>query len=101
MRKTTEGFLGVSPEPLIVNTQIRLPNGFSGRTARQCDDHGYVSLFRNWFSRDLTPSVTAELARRYQTEGVNAYVDLIQNKERELGIDIIAHQKWSVFSTLH
>jgi len=49
--------------------------------------------------RDLTSSITAELARRYQTEGVNAYVDLIQNKERELGIDVITHQKWFVPST--
>jgi len=44
----------------------------------------------------FTPFVTAELARRYQTEGINAYVDLVQNKERELGVDIITHQKWSV-----
>lgn len=40
-------------------------------------------------------TIIAELARRYKTEGINAYVDLIQNKERELGIDIITHQKWS------
>ena len=45
--------------------------------------------------------VTAELARRYQTEGVNAYVDLIQNRERELGIDIITHQKWFVLPNIH
>ena len=44
------------------------------------------------------PLFTAELARRYKTEGINAYVDLIQNKERELGVDIITHQKWSVSS---
>jgi len=50
----------------------------------------------NWLRRDLTSVITAELARRYQTEGVNAYVDLIQNRERELGIDIITHQKWFV-----
>ena len=49
-----------------------------------------------WYSSQLTSFVTAELARRYETEGINAYVDLIQNKERELGIDIITHQKWSV-----
>ena len=46
--------------------------------------------------RELTSFVTAELGRRYKTEGINAYVDLIQNKERELGVDIITHQKWSV-----
>jgi len=40
-------------------------------------------------------TIIAELGKRYQTEGINAYVDLIQNKERELGIDIITHQKWS------
>lgn len=45
--------------------------------------------------RALTPFVTAQLARKYKTDGMNAYVDLIQNKERELGVDIITHQKWS------
>lgn len=49
---------------------------------------------------DLTSFVAAELAKRYQTEGINAYVDLIQNKERELGVDIITHQKWFVPSNL-
>ena len=48
------------------------------------------------YPKVLTPFVTAELARKYKTEGMNAYVNLIQNKERELGIDIITHQKWSV-----
>ena len=89
-----------SPGLLIANTQIRLPNGFCRRSARQRDDHRYVSPFGVWLHRDLTPFAAAELARRYQTEGINAYVNLIQNKERELGIDIITHQKWFVPSNL-
>jgi hypothetical protein len=32
------------------------------------------------YLRVLIPFVIAELARRYKTEGINAYVDLIQNK---------------------
>jgi len=36
-----------------------------------------------------------ELAARYKDEGIAAYVDLVQNKERALGLDILTHQKWS------
>jgi hypothetical protein len=53
-------------------------------------------MVERWCPKRFTLFVTAELARRYKTEGINAYVDLIQNKERELGVDIITHQKWSV-----
>lgn len=40
-------------------------------------------------------TITTELARRYKTEGMLAYVDMVQNKERELNIDVLTHQKWS------
>jgi isocitrate lyase len=40
-------------------------------------------------------TITAELARQYKEEGMLAYVNLIQNKERELNIDVLTHQKWS------
>ncbi|KAF8433537.1 isocitrate lyase and phosphorylmutase [Boletus edulis BED1] len=38
---------------------------------------------------------TAELAARYKTEGMLAYVDLVQRKEKEIGCDVLTHQKWS------
>ncbi|KAH7886193.1 isocitrate lyase [Phlebopus sp. FC_14] len=38
---------------------------------------------------------TAELAERYKTEGMLAYVDLVQRKEKEIGCDVLTHQKWS------
>ncbi|KAI0274208.1 isocitrate lyase [Russula aff. rugulosa BPL654] len=31
----------------------------------------------------------------FATEGMKAYVELIQRKERELGTDMLTHQKWS------
>ncbi|KAL4070543.1 isocitrate lyase and phosphorylmutase [Scleroderma citrinum] len=38
---------------------------------------------------------TAELAERYKTEGILAYVNLVQKKEKEIGCDVLTHQKWS------
>ncbi|KIJ22165.1 isocitrate lyase [Paxillus involutus ATCC 200175] len=38
---------------------------------------------------------TAELAERYKTEGMLAYVDLVQRKEKDIGCDVLTHQKWS------
>jgi len=39
--------------------------------------------------------VTAELAARYKVDGMLAYVELIQRKEKEIGCDALTHQKWS------
>jgi hypothetical protein len=38
----------------------------------------------------------AELAERYKREGMLAYVELIQRREKELGVDVLTHQKWYV-----
>ena len=37
----------------------------------------------------------AELAKRFKTDGMLAYVDLIQKKEKAIGCDVFTHQKWS------
>ncbi|KAM0749141.1 isocitrate lyase and phosphorylmutase [Meredithblackwellia eburnea MCA 4105] len=42
-----------------------------------------------------TAVVTAELAERYKRDGMLAYVELIQRKEKEIGCDVLTHQKWS------
>ncbi|GAA5955579.1 hypothetical protein JCM8115_006795 [Rhodotorula mucilaginosa] len=42
-----------------------------------------------------TAVVTAELAKRFKTDGMLAYVDLIQKKEKAIGCDVFTHQKWS------
>ncbi|KAI0081566.1 isocitrate lyase [Panus rudis PR-1116 ss-1] len=34
-------------------------------------------------------------AKAYAKEGMKAYVELIQRKEREIGCDVLTHQKWS------
>ncbi|KAK6537791.1 hypothetical protein TWF694_010698 [Orbilia ellipsospora] len=40
-------------------------------------------------------TITCELSRRFKTEGMLAYVDLVQRKEKELKCDVLTHQKWS------
>lgn len=40
-------------------------------------------------------AATCELSRRFKTDGMLAYVDLVQKKEKELGCDVLTHQKWS------
>jgi isocitrate lyase len=40
-------------------------------------------------------AATCELSRRFRTDGMLAYVELVQRKEKELGCDVLTHQKWS------
>lgn len=42
-----------------------------------------------------TATITKELAEKYKTDGMLAYVELVQKRERELGVDVLTHQKWS------
>ena len=42
-----------------------------------------------------TATITAELAKAFQTDGMLAYVNLVQRREKELNVDVLTHQKWS------
>lgn len=46
----------------------------------------------------LNAAAAAELAARYKTDGMLAYVELVQRKEKEIGCDVLTHQKWYVES---
>lgn len=37
----------------------------------------------------------AELAQRFKTDGMLAYVETVQRREKEIGCDVLTHQKWS------
>ncbi len=45
-------------------------------------------------------TITAELSRKFKTDGMLAYVNLVQSREKELGVDVLTHQKWSGASYL-
>jgi len=42
-----------------------------------------------------TAAATCELARDFRRDGMLAYVELVQRREKELGCDVLTHQKWS------
>ncbi|KAF2479323.1 isocitrate lyase [Neohortaea acidophila] len=42
-----------------------------------------------------TATITHELAKSYKTEGMKAYVDIVQRREKESGCEVLTHQKWS------
>ena len=42
-----------------------------------------------------TATITAELSREFKKSGMLAYVNLVQKREKELGVDVLTHQKWS------
>ncbi|KAF7791419.1 hypothetical protein EIP86_002435 [Pleurotus ostreatoroseus] len=47
-----------------------------------------AGLHSNGYISDL-------FAKSFATEGMKAYVELIQRREREIGCDVLTHQKWS------
>ena len=56
---------------------------------------GFVLQLISLAGLHSTAAVTAELARDFKTDGMLAYVKLIQRREKELGVDVLTHQKWS------
>ena len=39
--------------------------------------------------------ISDHFAKGFAAEGMKAYVELVQRKEREIGCDVLTHQKWS------
>lgn len=57
--------------------------------------HSFVLQLISLAGLHSTAVVTAELSREFKENGMLAYVNLIQRREKELGVDVLTHQKWS------
>lgn len=57
--------------------------------------HGFILQLISLAGLHSTATITAELSRRFKEEGMLAYVKLVQSREKELGVDVLTHQKWS------
>ncbi|RDW72557.1 methylisocitrate lyase ICL2 [Aspergillus mulundensis] len=57
--------------------------------------HGFVLQLISLAGLHSGATITAELSRAFKDEGMLAYVRLIQAREKELGVDVLTHQKWS------
>ncbi|OJJ43052.1 hypothetical protein ASPZODRAFT_1207874 [Penicilliopsis zonata CBS 506.65] len=56
---------------------------------------GFVLQLISLAGLHSTATVTTELSRAFKDEGMLAYVRLIQAREKELGVEVLTHQKWS------
>jgi isocitrate lyase len=57
--------------------------------------HGFVLQLISLAGLHSNATITAELSRAFKEDGMLAYVKLVQSREKELGVDVLTHQKWS------
>ncbi|KAB8337013.1 hypothetical protein FH972_021317 [Carpinus fangiana] len=57
--------------------------------------HGFVLQLISLAGLHSNATITNELSKAFKTEGMLAYVNLVQRREKELGCDVLTHQKWS------
>ncbi|KAL1977159.1 hypothetical protein VTN31DRAFT_18 [Thermomyces dupontii] len=57
--------------------------------------HGFVLQLVSLAGLHSNATITTELSRAFKDEGMLAYVRLIQSREKELGVDVLTHQRWS------
>jgi isocitrate lyase len=57
--------------------------------------HGFVLQLISLAGLHSTATITNELSKAFKDEGMLAYVNLVQRREKELGVDVLTHQKWS------
>ncbi|GAA5892368.1 hypothetical protein JCM5296_003580 [Sporobolomyces johnsonii] len=56
---------------------------------------GFVWQFITLAGLHSNAYISDSFAKAFATEGMKAYVNLVQAKEREIGCDVLTHQKWS------
>ncbi|KAI9763506.1 MAG: hypothetical protein M1840_000459 [Geoglossum simile] len=56
---------------------------------------GFVLQLVSLAGLHSTATITSELSRNFKANGMLAYLNLIQRREKELGVDVLTHQKWS------
>ncbi|KAI0795294.1 isocitrate lyase [Irpex lacteus] len=56
---------------------------------------GFVWQFITLAGLHSNAYISDLFAKSFKTEGMKAYVELIQTREREIGCDVLTHQKWS------
>jgi len=62
---------------------------------KELGKEGFVLQLISLAGLHSNATAMAELAGRYKTDGMLAYVELVQRKEKEIGCDVLTHQKWS------
>ena len=58
-------------------------------------EHGFVLQLVSLAGLHSTATITQELSKGFATEGMKAYVEIVQRREKEAGVDVFKHQNWS------
>ena len=76
-----------------------MAQGFTNETLKSfiwdIAKHGFVLQLISLAGLHSTATITNELSKAFKDEGMLAYVNLVQRREKELGCDVLTHQKWS------
>ncbi|KAI1006951.1 2-methylisocitrate lyase [Podosphaera aphanis] len=76
-----------------------MSRGFTSETLKSfiwdIAKHGFTLQLISLAGLHSTAATTNELSKRFRKDGMLAYVELIQKREKELGCDVLTHQKWS------
>ncbi|KAI1328670.1 isocitrate lyase [Xylariaceae sp. FL0255] len=76
-----------------------MAHGFTDETLKSfiwdIAKEGFVLQLISLAGIHSTATITNELARDYKKDGMLAYVNLVQRREKDLGCDVLTHQKWS------
>jgi isocitrate lyase len=76
-----------------------MAHGFTAETLRSfiwnIAKEGFVLQLVSLAGVHSTATISNELAKGFRTDGMAAYVELVQRREKELGVDVLTHQKWS------
>lgn len=76
-----------------------MAHGFNDKTLKSfiwdIAKEGFVLQLISLAGLHSTATITNELAKEYKKDGMLAYVNLVQRREKALGCDVLTHQKWS------
>ncbi|KAK3367346.1 isocitrate lyase [Lasiosphaeria ovina] len=76
-----------------------MAHGFTPATLRSfvwdLAREGFVVQLVSLAGLHSTATITNELAKSFKTDGMAAYVELVQKREKALGVDVLTHQRWS------
>lgn len=57
--------------------------------------HGFVLQLISLAGLHSNATIANDLAKAFKTDGMKAYVEIVQRREKEGGCDVLTHQKWS------
>ncbi|KAK0655041.1 isocitrate lyase [Cercophora newfieldiana] len=76
-----------------------MAHGFTPETLKSfiwdIAQEGFVVQLVSLAGLHSTATISNELAKKFKTDGMAAYVEVVQKREKDLGVDVLTHQKWS------